>query len=75
MSGTRIRFQKRLAEPWWMGIGVFSCIGENHRHTGPGNRPGCEDPSGGPIEGYRKTRDIIKEKVKDLNRRIQNNEI
>jgi arsenate reductase len=27
---------------------------------------GLEDPSGGPIEGFRETRDIIKEKVKAL---------
>lgn len=27
---------------------------------------GLEDPSGGPIEDFRKTRDIIKEKVLDL---------
>jgi arsenate reductase len=27
---------------------------------------GLEDPSGGPIEGFEKTRDIIKEKVNEL---------
>lgn len=27
---------------------------------------GLEDPSGGPIEGYRNTRDMIEEKVRDL---------
>ncbi len=27
---------------------------------------GLDDPSGGPIEGFRETRDIIKEKVLDL---------
>jgi arsenate reductase len=27
---------------------------------------GLEDPSGGPIEGFRETRDIIKEKVEAL---------
>ncbi len=36
---------------------------------------GLEDPSGGPIEGYREIRDIIKEKVEDLIKRVKNNEI
>ncbi len=36
---------------------------------------GLADPSGGPIEDYRKTRDIIKEKVKDLIQRVKNNQI
>lgn len=36
---------------------------------------GLKDPSGGPIEGFRNTRDIIKNKVEDLIKRIQNNEI
>jgi len=36
---------------------------------------GLADPSGGPIEDYRKTRDIIKEKVKDLILRVKNNQI
>lgn len=36
---------------------------------------GLEDPSGGPIEGYRVTRDLIKEKVEDLINRVNNNEI
>lgn len=36
---------------------------------------GIEDPSGGPIEDYRKARDIIKEKVEDLIGRIKNNQI
>ncbi|MBA4507513.1 arsenate reductase ArsC [Clostridium sporogenes] len=27
---------------------------------------GLDDPSGGPIDGYRETRDLIKEKVEDL---------
>ena len=31
---------------------------------------GLEDPSGGPIEGYRHTRDLIKEKVTDLVERV-----
>ncbi len=36
---------------------------------------GLEDPSGGTIERFRETRDIIKERVKDLISRIQKNEI
>jgi arsenate reductase len=36
---------------------------------------GLEDPSGGPIEDYRKTRDLIKGKVEDLIKRVKNNEI
>ncbi len=36
---------------------------------------GLEDPSGGPIEGFRKTRDIIEEKVKRLIERVKNNEL
>jgi len=32
---------------------------------------GLTDPSGGPIEDYRKTRDIVKEKVEHLLERIQ----
>jgi protein-tyrosine-phosphatase len=36
---------------------------------------GIADPSGGSIEDYRKTRDIIKEKVKDLIKRIKNNQL
>ena len=34
-----------------------------------------DDPSGGPIEGYRETRDLIKEKVDDLIKRIKHNEL
>ncbi len=41
-----------------------------HREDG-----GLSDPSGGPIEDYRKTRDIIKEKVKDLIQRVKSNQI
>lgn len=33
------------------------------------------DPSGGPMEGYIETRDIIKEKVEDLIKRVRNEEI
>jgi protein-tyrosine-phosphatase len=36
---------------------------------------GLDDPSGGPVEGFRETRDIIKEKVEDLIQRIKNREI
>ncbi|KGG80088.1 ArsC family transcriptional regulator [Caloranaerobacter azorensis H53214] len=36
---------------------------------------GLEDPSGGSIEEFRKTRDIIKEKVENLIERIKNKKI
>lgn len=36
---------------------------------------GLEDPSGGSIEDYRKTRDLIKEKVEDLIKRVKHDEI
>ncbi|MTI71881.1 MAG: arsenate reductase ArsC [Firmicutes bacterium] len=36
---------------------------------------GLDDPSGGPLEDFRKTRDIIKTKVKDLIKRVENNEL
>lgn len=36
---------------------------------------GLEDPSGGPKSGFEETRDIIKEKVIDLMKRIENNEL
>lgn len=36
---------------------------------------GLDDPSGGPIEGYRHTRDMIKEKVEMLIKRVKNGEI
>ena len=36
---------------------------------------GLDDPSGGPIEGFRDTRDLIKEKVEDLIKRVENNEL
>ncbi|WP_459195558.1 arsenate reductase ArsC [Wukongibacter baidiensis] len=36
---------------------------------------GLEDPSGGPIEGFRNTRDIIKEKVEDLIERVKKGEL
>lgn len=34
---------------------------------------GLEDPSGGPIKGFRETRDIIKEKVLELMKRVEEN--
>lgn len=36
---------------------------------------GLDDPSGGPIEDYRITRDLIKAKVDDLINKIKNKEI
>jgi protein-tyrosine-phosphatase len=36
---------------------------------------GLDDPSGGPIEDYRVTRDLIKAKVLDLAKRVANGEI
>lgn len=36
---------------------------------------GLDDPSGGPIEDYRQTRDLIKIKVEDLINRVKNKEI
>lgn len=36
---------------------------------------GLEDPSGGPIEGFRKTRDNIKKKVEDLINRVKKEEL
>ncbi len=36
---------------------------------------GLEDPSGGPIEGYRETRDLIKKKVETLIHRIETGEL
>lgn len=35
---------------------------------------GLEDPSDGPIEGYRETRDIIKQKVESLIKSVKNKE-
>lgn len=32
---------------------------------------GLDDPSGGPVAGYRKTRDLIKKKVEDLISRLK----
>ena len=36
---------------------------------------GLDDPSGGTIEDFRKTRNIIEDKIKELIQRIENNEI
>ena len=36
---------------------------------------GLDDPSGGPIEDFRETRELIKEKVNNLILRVKNNEI
>ena len=36
---------------------------------------GLTDPSGGPIEDFRETRDIIKDKVEELISRVKNNQI
>lgn len=36
---------------------------------------GLDDPSGGPIEDFRKTRDLIEAKVKDLIYRIEKGEL
>lgn len=36
---------------------------------------GLEDPSGGPIEGFRETRDLIKEKVLKLIERLKSGEL
>ncbi len=36
---------------------------------------GLTDPSGGPIDGFRETRDIIKQKVEDLIQRVKSGKI
>lgn len=36
---------------------------------------GLEDPSGGPLDGFRQTRDIIKEKVEALKVKIEADEL
>ena len=36
---------------------------------------GLDDPSGGPIEDFRETRDMIKLKVEELIKQVKNNEI
>lgn len=35
---------------------------------------GISDPSGGTVEDYRRTRDVIKERVEDLIKMVRNNE-
>ncbi|RKD32544.1 arsenate reductase ArsC [Thermohalobacter berrensis] len=54
-----------------MGCGV-SCpyMPCNHKEDW-----GLEDPSGGPIEDFRKTRDIIKKKVEHLIERVKRREL
>lgn len=36
---------------------------------------GLDDPSGGPLDGFRNTRDLIKEKVEELIQRVEKGEI
>jgi len=36
---------------------------------------GLDDPSGGPIEDFRETRDLIKTKVEELIKKVENEEI
>ena len=36
---------------------------------------GLDDPSGGPKKGFEVTRDLIKEKVLDLIKRVENNKV
>lgn len=36
---------------------------------------GLDDPSGGPIEGFRETRELIKQKVEELIQRVKTGEI
>lgn len=36
---------------------------------------GLDDPDGKPLDEFRKTRDIIESKVKELIKRVKNNEI
>ncbi|MDW7662090.1 MAG: arsenate reductase ArsC [Bacillota bacterium] len=36
---------------------------------------GFDDPSGGPIEGFRETRELIKQKVEELIQRVKTGEI
>jgi len=36
---------------------------------------GLDDPSGGPLEGFRNTRDLIKKKVEELIQRVERGEI
>jgi protein-tyrosine-phosphatase len=54
-----------------MGCNV-SCPFVPNKHT---EDWGLDDPSGGPIEDFRVTRDLIKTKILNLLSRIENNEI
>ncbi len=54
-----------------MGCNV-SCPFVPNKHT---EDWGLNDPSGGPIEDFRVTRDLIKTKILELLSRIENNEI
>lgn len=54
-----------------MGCNV-SCPFVPSKHT---EDWGLDDPSGGPIEGFRVTRELVKSKVLQLIERINNNEI
>ncbi len=54
-----------------MGCNV-SCPFVPNKHT---EDWGLDDPSGGPIEDFRVTRDLIKTKILELISRIENNEI
>lgn len=54
-----------------MGCGVVCpFLPSNHQEDW-----GLTDPSGGTIEDFRETRNLIEEKVKDLIERIKNNKI
>lgn len=54
-----------------MGCNVY-CPFVPNRHS---EDWGLEDPSGGPIEDFRVTRDLIEKKVIDFINRVKNNEI
>lgn len=54
-----------------MGCNVY-CPFVANRHS---EDWGLDDPSGGPIEDFRATRDLIETKVKEFIKRVKNNEI
>lgn len=54
-----------------MGCNV-NCPYVPHKHM---EDWGLEDPSGGPIDGFRETRDIIKSKVEALINQVKNKEL
>jgi arsenate reductase (thioredoxin) len=54
-----------------MGCGVICPFWPNQHQEDWG----LEDPSGGPIEGFRRTRDLIREKVEVLINRVRNGEL